>query len=84
MTGADLGGGVALVQAARAALTGSQGGWRRRPDWWWLMPESELARPPQRLLFCALAESVESEGMESDRGLEGDGCAAVNIESAAA
>jgi hypothetical protein len=29
MIGADLGDGVVPVQAARAALTGSQGGWRR-------------------------------------------------------
>jgi hypothetical protein len=48
------------------------------------MPESEPARPPWRLLSCALAGSVEPKGVESNRGLERDGRAAANIESAAA
>jgi hypothetical protein len=37
------------------------------------MPESEPARPTQRLLPCALAGFVEPKGLESDRGLNGGG-----------
>jgi hypothetical protein len=48
------------------------------------MPESELARPPLRLLPCAIAEFVEPEGVESDRRLNGGGRAAGNIGNAAA
>jgi hypothetical protein len=48
------------------------------------MPESEPARPPWRLLPCALAGFVEPEGVESDRGLNGGGRAAGNIGSATA
>ena len=59
--------------------------WRRwRSDWRWRMPESEPARPPRRLLPCALAGFVEPEGVESDRGLNGGGRAAGNIGNAAA
>jgi hypothetical protein len=43
------------------------------------MPESEPARPPQRLLPYALTGFVEPEGVESDRGLNGDGRAPSNI-----
>jgi hypothetical protein len=46
------------------------------------MPESEPAWPSRWLLSCALAGSVELEGVESDRGLEGGGRAAGNIGSA--
>jgi hypothetical protein len=45
------------------------------------MPESEPARPPRRLLPCDIAGFEESEGMESDRGLNGGGRAAGNIET---
>jgi hypothetical protein len=48
------------------------------------MPESEPARPPQRLLPCAFAGSVEPEDVESDRGLEEGGRITDNIGSAAA
>jgi hypothetical protein len=50
------------------------------------MPESEpaQAQPPRRLLSCALTGSVEPEGVESARGLEGGGRVAGNIGSAAA
>jgi hypothetical protein len=48
------------------------------------MSESEPARPPRRLLPCALTGSVEPEGVESDRGLDGGGRVAGNIGSAAA
>jgi hypothetical protein len=48
------------------------------------MPETEPVRPPRRLLPCALAEFVESEGVESDRGLNEGGRAAGNIENAVA
>jgi hypothetical protein len=51
-----------------------EAGWRRwRSDWRWRMPESEPARPTRKLLPCALAGFVESEGVESDRGLNGGG-----------
>jgi hypothetical protein len=43
------------------------------------MTESEPVRPPRRLLPYALAGSVEPEGMESDRGLNGGDRAADNI-----
>jgi hypothetical protein len=59
--------------------------WRRwRSNWRWWMPETEPVRPPRRLLPCALAEFVESEGVESDRGLNEGGRAAGNIGNAAA
>jgi hypothetical protein len=48
------------------------------------MPESEPARPPRRLLPCALAGFVEPKGVESGRGLNGGGHATVNIGNAAA
>jgi hypothetical protein len=89
MAGAHLNGGAASVQAARGTVTGSQGGWRLEADWRrldlrWQMPESEPARLPRRLLPCALARSVEPDGVESDRGLEGGGRTAGNIGSAVA
>jgi hypothetical protein len=48
------------------------------------MPESEPVRPPRRLLPCVLAEFVEPEGVESDRGLNGGGRAVGNIGNAIA
>jgi hypothetical protein len=86
MVGVDLGSGAALVQAARVIATGTLevNWWRWRPDWRWRMPESEPARPPRRLLPCALAEFVEPEGVESDRRLNGGGRAAGNIGNTAA
>ncbi|AQK56518.1 hypothetical protein ZEAMMB73_Zm00001d052235 [Zea mays] len=88
MAGVDLGSGAAPVQAARVIATGTLEAnwwrWRWRLDWRWRMPESEPARPPRRLLPCALAEFVEPEGVESDRRLNGGGCAAGNIGNAAA
>jgi hypothetical protein len=48
------------------------------------MPESEPTRPSRRLLSYALARSVESKGVENDRGLEGGGSATGNIRSTAA
>jgi hypothetical protein len=86
MAGVDLGGGAAPVQAARviATRTLEVNWWRWRSDWRWRMPESEPARPPRRLLPYALAEFVEPEGVESDRGPNGGGRAAGNIENAAA
>jgi hypothetical protein len=49
------------VQDARVLATGKieANWWRWRPNWRWRMPESEPARPPRRLLPCALAEFVE-------------------------
>jgi hypothetical protein len=87
MTGVDLGGGMAPAPARDTAI-GSQGGWRRMVE-----ADARLAvvdarvkptRPPRRLLFCALAEFVEPEGVDSDRKLERDGHVAANIGSAAA
>jgi hypothetical protein len=85
MTGVDLGSGVAPVQAARVIAIGTleTNWWRWRPDWRWRMPESEPARPSQRLLPCALVEFVEPEGVESDRRLNGGGRTAGNIGNAA-
>jgi hypothetical protein len=48
------------------------------------MPESEPARPPRRLLPCALVGFVEPEDVESDRGLNGGDRAAGNIENTVA
>jgi hypothetical protein len=45
------------------------------------MPGSEPARLPRMLLPCALAGSVEPEGVENDRGLDGGGLAVGNIGS---
>jgi hypothetical protein len=84
MAEVDLGGGAASVQATRVIATGTieANWWRWRPDWRWRMPELELVRPSRRLLPCALAEFVESKGVESDRGLNGGGHAAGNIGNA--
>ena len=77
--------GAAPVQAARATLLlGRREAGGELADWRWRMPESKPARPPQRLLSCALAGSMEPEGVESDSGLEGGGHAAGNIGSVAA
>jgi hypothetical protein len=74
-----------LQQAARAALLlGRKEAGGELEDWWWRMPELEPTRPALRLLSCALARSVETEGVESDKGLEGGGHAASNIGSVAA
>jgi hypothetical protein len=43
------------------------------------MPESEPVGPSRKLLSCAFAGSVEPKYVESDRGLEGGGRAAINI-----
>jgi hypothetical protein len=48
------------------------------------MSKSEPARLSQRLLSYALARSVEPKDVKNDRGLEGGGSAAGNIESAVA
>jgi hypothetical protein len=89
MTREDLGGGAAPMQAVCIIATEVVGtletDWRRwRPGSRWRMPESEPARPPRRMLFCALAEFVEPEGVKSDRGLNGGSHAAGNIGNATA
>jgi hypothetical protein len=43
------------------------------------MPESEPARPTQRLLPCAITGFVEPEGVESDGGLNRDGVPMANV-----
>jgi hypothetical protein len=74
-----------LQQAARAAsLLGRKEAGGELADWWWRMPELEPTWPTLRLLSCALAGSVETKGVESDKGLEGGGRAASNIGSVAA
>jgi hypothetical protein len=86
MAGVDLGGGAAPVQVARVLATWKidANWWRWRPNWRWRMPESEPARPPRRLLPCALAEFVEPKDVESDRGLNGGSRTAGNIGNAVA
>jgi hypothetical protein len=83
MIGADLGSSAALLQDRREAgggmaeadtgLASSDGGCL-----------SQSPPPLRRLLLCAIAGSVESKGVESDKELDGDGRAASNIGSATA
>jgi hypothetical protein len=76
MAWADLGGGAVPGRARHCyRVAGTlEAGWRRwRSNWRWRMPESEPARLTRRLLPCTLTGFVEPEGVESDRGLNGDG-----------